>query len=647
VKPSDKEFIAEADETLQEAERLLLELQEAGANPEVINALFRAFHTLKGLAGLFGHQGITDLSHALEGLLDDLRLGRTKFSDELVEFLLQSTDTLKALVKAVKEGTSLDVAPHLRAVEEFRRLHAAQQQGPSLEGLIDGSILKVLSQYEEHRLRDNIRQGLGIYMLRKVFSMEEFDKALQGITARIKELGELLSTLPSAEGVPEGHLGFSLLFASRRPLQSLREELDPEVQELLETKAPKAETKPLSLKSTSSTVRVDIEKLDRILNTIGEMALTKAAVKRVAEELREHYGYAPLVLDVYKIFQSLDRRLEELQAQVLEIRMVPVGQIFSRLAQVIRRYGRESGKQIEVLMYGEDTEIDKYLAEEVIDPLVHIARNAIDHGIEPPEERKRAGKKPTGTITLRAYQRGNHVLIEVSDDGRGISAKALRDKAVRMGLLEPGAELQRRELLELIFTPGFSTKETASEVSGRGVGLDIVRDKLSLLGGFAEVSTTEGQGTTFTLTLPITLAIIKALMVRVGQERFAIPLTSIAETTALRPQELQRVEGREVYNLRGNVLPVARVAHIFDLQAEQSERLFMVVVGVGERKLGLLVDELLGQQEVVIKSLGGYFKPLRGFAGAAEVGRHEVVLVMDVEAVMEESLSRHRGALNV
>ena len=353
---------------------------------------------------------------------------------------------------------------------------------------------------------------------------------------------------------------------------------------------------------------------------------------------------------MHKISQTLEKRLAELQGQVLEIRMVPIGQIFSRLAQVIRKYSREIGKKIELVMYGEDTEIDKYIAEEVIDPLMHLVRNAIDHGIEPAEERKRKGKKDFGTITLKASQRGNHVIIEVKDDGGGIDIQRVREKAVERGLLAGEAELEEKEIIDFIFTPGFSTKEVVSEVSGRGVGMDVVKEKLAAIGGFAEIDTEKDLGTTMNLTIPITLAIVKALLIRVSNTKFAIPLTSISETVVMTRSDLQTVEGREVYNLRGEMLPMTNIGKVFAFGESEAEKFFAVVVGVGNRKHGLIVDELFGQYEIVIKSLGEYFAGLRGFAGAAEIGKHEVILVIDVDALIEESVIKQKvkgGALNV
>lgn len=392
---------------------------------------------------------------------------------------------------------------------------------------------------------------------------------------------------------------------------------------------------------------MDIEKLDRILNTIGELSLVKGGIKRISDEMSETYGRSSLVVDMFKISKNLNRKLSELQEQVLEVRMVPIGQIFGRLSQVIRRYSREVGKKIDLTMFGEETEIDKFIAEEVIDPLVHVVRNAIDHGIESEDERVKKGKRKDGTVILKAYQRGNYVVIDVSDDGRGIDIEKIMKKAIDKGLIEEGASLSKREIIEFIFLPGFSTRDTVSEVSGRGVGLDIVREHLSSIGGFSDVLTEKDEGTTITLTIPITLAIIKSLLVRVGSERFAVPLTSISETHAIEHAEIKTIEGREVYSLRGEMIPAARLNSIFDIKSDDKGRSFSVVIGFGERKIGLLIDELLGQHEVVVKSLGDYFKEHKGFAGAAEIGRHEVILVLDVESVIEGSLTRQKGAMNV
>ena len=659
---SKKEFVAEAEDLLQESQRLILEIQDSvttGINPDTINALFRAMHTLKGVSGLFGLQGISKLSHALEALMDDVRLGKVDVNDAIVAFLFKNVDILHSLVDEISSDRETDdVAAYLTAIENFRKGQKGDAAAAPAESVIDPDIMKVLSEYEEHRLKANIKDGKSIYLAKAVFSLDTFDTALESMTKTIKTLGELISTLPTSSNVPDGSIGFNLMFGSRRPLEELQKEVHVEIDVLSAPKVlppppaavPAAESQKVQethLKSTSTTVRVDIEKLDRILNTIGELTLAKGAVKRIGTELIDNYGHTSLVYDVHKISQTLERRLAELQDQVLEIRMVPIGQIFARLSQIVRRYSREIGKQIDLQMYGEDTELDKFLAEEIVDPLMHLIRNAIDHGIEMPEERKARGKSEHGTVTLKAYQKGNHVVVEVKDDGSGVSLERVRKKAIEKGLIDDDVELEDKEIINFIFAPGFSTKDVASEMSGRGVGMDVVKEKLSALGGFADIETKTNVGTTFMVTLPITLAIIKALIVRVGAEKFAVPLTSMSETLIVNHKDIQTIEWKEVIYLRGEMLPMIRVSTFFGLPGDQNERSFAVVVGFGERKVGLLIDELFGQHEIVIKTLGDYLKKLKGFAGAAEIGKHEVILVLDIESLIDESLLKQKGAAYV
>jgi len=658
MKSSKKDFIVEAEELVEEAGRLLLEVQEtysSGINPDTINALFRTIHTVKGISGLFGFKYIADFSHAFESLLDDVRMGRVEVSEEVARFLFSNIDLLKQMIEGIEEEKEHDVSGYLKGIESFRksvRGSGGDQEVREALGQIDASILKVLSEFEEHRLKTNIKEGKGIYLAKAVFSLADFDTSLSALTTLVKSHGEQISTLPTAADVPPDSIGFNILFGSTKSLEELTGAISFPIDELITRKTETPQLSPSrmpesSIRSGSTYVRVDIEKLDRILNTISELNLARSATNRIAAEMMDTFGHSPLVSDVFKISQTFERRIADLTEQVLEIRMIPIGQIFSRLGQVIRRYSRDSGKQIELALYGEDTEIDKYLAEEIIDPLMHIVRNAIDHGIETAEERRRAGKAEAGTIVLKAFQRGNHVVIEVRDDGAGIDIEQVRNTARGKGLLPADAELNAREILDFIFMPGFSTKSTVSEISGRGVGMNVVKEKVSGLGGFVDVETVKGKETTFILTVPITLAILKALIVRIGPERFAIPLTSLSESLLIEHRSIQTIEGKEVYNLRGDMLPIVGIAKMFGVEADIAEKSYAVVVGYGERRIGLSVDELIGQHEIVIKSLGDYFRGMRGFAGAAEIGKHEVILVIDVESIIEEALSRQKVTYHV
>ncbi len=646
MSPSRKDFISEAEELLDEAQGHLVDLRESpasGSSPETLNALFRSIHTLKGICGIFGLDGLKDLSHAIEGLLDRLRLGAIEPNDEVTSFLLKELDILRGLLREVEadEGGT-DVLPYLEEIEEFSRRASRGGKGISLAGLVDDDILKALSEYEEHRLRTNISEGKGVFIVETVFNLSDLERELAAATAKIKEVAELISILPTTDDVPSDALGFRLLFASDKGTDTLKAALGTEPVRIAGKERPETPGQP-SLRSLSTTLRVDIDKLDRILNTIGELTLTKGALKRIENELAGVYGQSHLVFDIHRATQSLERRLSELQQQVLETRMVPIGQIFSRLARVVRRYSQEIGKPVDLIFRGEATEIDKFIAEEIVDPLMHIVRNAIDHGIEDQEERTAKGKPARGRISIRAFQRGNHVVVETEDDGRGIDTEVIRKKAREKGIINVETELDDKELIEFIFRAGFSTKDEVTEVSGRGVGMDVVKERISAIGGFVEVATEKGLYTRLSIAIPITLAIIKSLLVRIGADTFALPLTSVSETLVVSGESIQSIEGKWVYDLRGDLLPVMSLADFFGIPSTPRERAYLVVSGHGERRVGLLVDELMGGQEIVIKSLGGYLEGLRGFAGAAEIGKHEVILVLDMETITEEALLRHKG----
>jgi two-component system chemotaxis sensor kinase CheA len=648
MKGSEKEFIAEAEEIIENVNSSLLELQNE-FNPDTLNSVFRAIHTLKGLSGLFGIKSITDLSHKLESLLDDLRLGRIEFSDETTAFIFQNIDILQRLISQVHENSETeDVSDAVKAIESFRTSSGSKSGQVSLEDIgISPSIVQVLSEYEEHRLKNNVKEGKNLYLVKSVFDLADFAPRLESLSADLKKTGEVISTLPVSDNVPEGSIGFQLLIGSPSILDELKKVARySEIECLFQPKKPVVKapapsgtkTQEVSFKSTTNTVRVDIGKLDRILDTISELVLAKGAVMRIGKELAEKFGYASLTLDVYKISQTLEKKLAELQDYLLDLRMVPFSMIYTRLVQIIRRYTREVGKDVEVELFGEDTKIDKQLAEEIIDPLIHIIRNAIDHGIEPQDERRVAGKKEKGIVTIKTFPEGNKVMVTIKDDGKGIVAEEVLRKAREKKLVPDNQEFERKDIFDMIFLPGLSTKKQVSEVSGRGVGMDIVKEKITSLGGFIEIESQSGEGTTFSLSLPITLAILKALIVKVSTESFAIPLTNISETFFVNAETIQTIENREVIEKRGEILPLLRVADFFKLEQRNQKEYFTVVIGFGSKQLGLLVDNIMEQTEVIIRPLGEHLKDVKGLAGAAEIGRHNIVLVLDIEAMINEAV---------
>jgi two-component system chemotaxis sensor kinase CheA len=704
--PDDKddsvrdEFLAEAQEIVEALSRDLLVLdhgqKEGSTDPDLVNEVFRGVHTLKGIAGMFGYHHVGAVAHALEDLLDDLRLGRVQLSQEVLDVLFEGVENFQRLLGGVQgDNSDVDLSRYAQSIE---RVSASRQTGgkPLEAYAIDPGVLAVLTEYEEHRLRTNVEQGVPLYRLMVRFSLTSIDTALEDMKARAKPLAEIITYLPSMGEADGDSIDLDVLLASRAPLARLREVLGADEGSLkpvprhgeevsedtsrqsMPKRADRPPTAPpppavaaqlaksaaqervkqapdtddeaesdeagdlLSLRSVSNTVRVDIRKLDHLMNVVGELALVRSALSRITERIRGTSGMRPLAIELHRAHRSFERHLEELQDGILDVRMVPLRQIFDKLARVVRQVAREHEKEIRLVVTGADTEVDKLIVEELSDPLMHIIRNAIDHGIEKPKMRELAGKPTVGTLALNAYQKGNHVLIEVEDDGSGMNPEKLFETAVRRGLIHEDArgELSREEILSFVFLPGFTTRSSITDLSGRGVGMDVVKTNITRLGGIVDVESELGTGTKFTITLPITLAIISALVVRVGPKVFAIPLTAVQEALVLRPEAVRTVEGREVLTLRGATLPLCRLDRLFGIAPEgPASKRFVVVTALGAKRLGFVVDELQGQQDIVIKPLGKSLSGVRGFAGATDLGDQHVALVLDAATLLEEVLS--------
>jgi two-component system chemotaxis sensor kinase CheA len=691
-----REFVSEAEEILERMRDDLSDLadrrgQGADVDPELVNRLFRSAHSLKGLSGMFGLDGVSELSHHLEDVLDGLRMGRTAIDERALALLDESVALVAQTLEKLEEGAEAGLDE--QAAELIARIDLwaqAPKQGGDGEPELDlePAIQRALTEYEEHRLRENLGRGRRIVVVEASFDILSFEEGLAELTGAIRGVGEVLSTLPSPGESPESQIRFSLLVATDLALDSLtarleladgavrpasrsgseaprgRGEAKPKASETAapapeaaaaaraenldaEVDAASGDADPLaggdlgSLKSISETVRVDIRKLDELMNLVGELVIQRSAIAKLARQLRQEAATARIGAELEKIHKGLERKLQELQAGVLEVRMVPLRQVFEKLSRVVRRLRRDTDKEVRLEIRGADTELDKLIVEELVDPLMHVVRNAFDHAIETAEERLGAGKPREGSIRLEAYQRGNDVVIAATDDGRGIDAEAVHRRAIERGVVDAGDHLSRREILDLVFAPGLSTRNEVTETSGRGVGMDVVRANITALGGVVDVASEPGRGTTVTMTLPITLAIIQALIVGVAGERFAIPLNSVRETLLVDPAEIQRSDGRELLNLRGEALPLRRLASEFSLvETRREQKPYAVVLGIGDARLGLLVDRLEGQQDVVIKPIQGPIRSVRGIAGATEVGDSGAVLVLDVSALVEDSRIR-------
>ena len=688
-----EEFLAESEELLEKLNRDLAVLGESAdagqENPDLVNGIFRDAHSLKGLAGMFGFNDIAELSHHLENLLDNLRLGKIDLTGALVDCLFDSLEGLAGLVRG-KSGDpdfTRDISAYLARIEHLLNGPSAAPDD-SLSGLnIDPSLLEVLTEYEEHRLQANLKQGNNLFLLKVAFSLMTFDTELAALTDAVKLNGEVISTLPGSDNDNPEMLAFRILcgttddletFSRKVEISALCVELvggaqgvspidlpefslpvDPLVQAAsssVEATMPEssvsaaAEAKEASpqegtARSFTSTVRVDIGKLDYLMTIVGELALAKGAISQLCSDMQAQ-GIAQ-GRELEKAIHALDRRLNELQSGVMDVRMVPVRQLFDKMNRIVRRMAQDLGKKILLDIRGGDTELDKLIVEDLTDPLMHIIRNALDHGIEQPERRLALGKPEAGTISLWASQRGNHVVIEIRDDGKGIDTEVLRKKGIENNLLAAGAQPSRQELYSLLFHPGFSTKEEVSEFSGRGVGMDVVKNNISALSGLIELESEVGRGTVMSLTLPITLAIIKALVVRVKGRDYAIPLNSVMETLMLETGMVQTIEGREVMELRKQTLSLLHIDKLFQLQGDASpDGQFVVVAGFADKRMGIVVDELRGQQDVVIKSLGKSLSFVKGIAGAADLGNQKTILVLDIGGLISETLQLE-GAVGV
>ncbi len=659
------EFLAEAEELLEKLSQDLAELGEGIENgdvkPDLINGIFRDAHSVKGLSGMFGFNDIAELAHHLETLLDQLRLGKVSLNGILLDLLFETIEGVGKIVrgKAGNPDFTIDIGPYVQRIED---LLAGQNENPavSLKTLnLDPSLLNVLTEYEEHRLQENISQGRLLLLASVTFPLDSFDTDLSDVISELKHVGEIVSTLPGVANDDPNRLAFRILFACNLPLETLSDRPDlsdccfeviseaapavlkPEPSESTRNPEqgppPRPASEDTSLRSVSHSVRVDISKLDTLMNIVGELGLVKGSIAQVVTDLSE--AGLSQSRDLAKAVHSLERRLSELQKAVMDVRMVPVRQLFDKMGRIVRRMAQELGKKVELKTFGAETELDKLIAEELADPLMHIIRNALDHGIEDASERLATGKPEVGCVELRATQRGNHVVLEVTDDGRGINPEKLRQKGLENGLIDPEDQLSRQDLFGLLFQPGFSTCDEITEYSGRGVGMDVVKSNISALSGIIDVDSIYGQGTEIRLTLPITLAIIKALVVHIQGRDYAIPLTSVLETLFLEPDMIQTIEGQEVIELRRQTLPLLRLNKLFSLD-ENTSTLgeFVVVAGFAGRRIGIVVEELRGQQDVVIKSLGRALSFVKGVAGAADLGNQKTVLVLDVSSLITDSL---------
>jgi len=685
-------FIDETKEHLQSLNEHVLVLEKEPDNADTVNEIFRAAHTLKGMSGTMGFSRMQRLTHDLENVFSEIRNGNMKANAKLIDVLFRGLDALESYLDVISsegnEGTedNEDIINDLNAIleekdgggaapvqkEEPKKQEAAESPKTESASSAKEKYRDIsISDYEANAMRTAKEEGKNIFGITVYLQETCILKSARAflVFKSVEAKGELIKSVPSTEKIEDEEFDydFSWIIATSDSKENIKK-LIMNVSEIADvciddfvipeaaggssagktaTSAAKTASsdakqdeqadKPKKTKGKvgSRSVRVDIDKLDVLMNLVSELIIAKnglvsASATEVATEEKEK--------SFHEQIEYLERVTTNLHESVMKVRMVPIDSVVNRFPRMIRDLNRKLNKKMELYMTGEETELDRTVIDEIGDPLMHLLRNSADHGLESNEERVRLGKPEVGSIFLDAYQEGNNVVIEVRDDGGGIDVEKVKNKALSKGAItEKQAEtMTDKDFIDLLFQPSFSTADQITDVSGRGVGLDVVKTKIEALGGSISAKTVAGQGSTFTIQLPLTLAIIQALMVEVGTEKYAIPLGSINGIEDIPKEDICFVQSKEVIHLRGNVIPLLRLRNILDVEGEEEdvESLIVVVIKKGEQKVGLVIDRLLGQQETVIKSLGRHITNDKLFSGATILGDGEVALILDTNTLM-------------
>ncbi|GAA7655367.1 chemotaxis histidine kinase/response regulator CheAY2 [Helicobacter pylori] len=645
-----EDFLIEAFEMNEQLDQDLVELEHNPEDLDLLNRIFRVAHTIKGSSSFLNLNILTHLTHNMEDVLNRARKGEIKITPDIMDVVLRSIDLMKTLLVTIRDtGSDTNNGKENEIEEAVKQLQAITSQ--NLEGAKEGTKEAPKEEMKKEAEKENTEEN----QENKAKAPTAENSASDNPLADEPDLDYTNMSAEEVEAEIERLLNKRQEADKERRAQK-KQEAKPkqEVAPKTETpKAPKTETKTKAKADTEEnkapsigveqTVRVDVRRLDHLMNLIGELVLGKNRLIRIYGDVEERYDGEKFLEELNQVVSSISAVTTDLQLAVMKTRMQPVGKVFNKFPRMVRDLSRELGKSIELIIEGEETELDKSIVEEIGDPLIHIIRNSCDHGIEPLEERRRLNKPETGKVQLSAYNEGNHIVIKISDDGKGLDPVMLKEKAIEKGVIsERDAEgMSDREAFNLIFKPGFSTAKVVSNVSGRGVGMDVVKTNIEKLNGIIEIDSEVGVGTTQKLKIPLTLAIIQALLVGVQEEYYAIPLSSVLETVRISQDEIYTVDGKSVLRLRDEVLSLVRLSDIFKVDAilESNSDVYVVIIGLADQKIGVIVDYLIGQEEVVIKSLGYYLKNTRGIAGATVRGDGKITLIVDVGAMMDMAKS--------
>lgn len=629
-----EDFLIEAFEMIEQLDQDLVELENNPQDLELLNRIFRVAHTIKGSSSFLNFDTLTHLTHNMEDVLNKARKGELKLSHEIMDVVLPSIDLMKALLISIRDNGT-DANSGIDISESVKKLQAISNEKSDSAPAQTTNESKKTTQAPTPEVQNPSTTSNN--PLADEPDLDYSNMSEQEVEA---EIARLLQKRQEADKQKRSE---KKKMQNQDSPENVQQTQKSQSSENPAPKKPENAKKADETKTPSTgveqTVRVDVRRLDSLMNLIGELVLGKNRLIRIYGDVEERYDGEKFLEELNQVVSSISTVTTDLQLAVMKTRMQPVGKVFNKFPRMVRDLSRELGKNIDLIITGEETELDKSIVEEIGDPLIHIIRNSCDHGIEVPEVRKNAGKAEMGTVELKAYNEGNHIVIEISDDGKGLDPDMLKQKAIEKGVItEREADaMTDKEAFGIIFKPGFSTAKSISNVSGRGVGMDVVKTNIEKLNGLIEIESEKGVGTTQKLKIPLTLAIIQALLVGVQEEYYAIPLSSVLETVRVSQDEIYTVDGKSVLRLRDEVLSLVRLADIFKVDAilEATNEVYVVIIGLADQKIGVIVDYLIGQEEVVIKSLGYYLKNTTGIAGATVRGDGKITLIVDVAAMMD------------
>ena len=658
-----QDFLVESFELVEKLDEDLVELESNPEDLELLNGIFRVAHTVKGASSFLNFDVLTHLTHHMENVLNKARHGELTITPDVMDVILESVDLMKALLETIRDTSAdagIDVSDCVVRLDkitggtgEVETPVAAAPVEPETveEPVVEESSKEDGSDEEELDYENMDPDEIEAEIERLLAQRQEEDRKKR--EAKIAA-GESVPTPPPA---PDEETPSSTSSESPKEEPSPAQKSTPAPAPTPAPKAaPKKEEPPKAAAparkapaAVEQTIRVDVKRLDHLMNLIGELVLAKNRLIKINDDVEERYEGEEFLEELNQVVSIVSLVTTDLQIAVMKTRMLPIGKVFNKFPRMIRDLSRELNKKIELEISGEETELDKSIVEEIGDPLVHIIRNSCDHGVEAPEDRIAKGKPETGIIALKAYNEGNQIVIQIDDDGKGLDPEMLKNKSLEKGIIteKEADNMSDKEAFGLIFKPGFSTAAAVTNVSGRGVGMDVVKTNIEKLNGIIDIDSEVGKGTSMKLKIPLTLAIIQALLVGVQEEYYAIPLASVLETVRISKDEIYTVEGKSVMRLRDEVLSLVHIGDIFEVERilDTSEHAYVVVLGLGTSKLGLIVDTLVGQEEIVIKSLGDYLKGIEGIAGATIRGDGGVTLIVDVVALMQMARDVKSAAL--